>query len=140
MFIYEFEKGTIRTGVAIDIATNDQKFFEESYGKFVKFYDDGKHTKEDLEPVYVFATIPEDDGDDEYKLIFTKDENEISKMKIMEDKFRLAFINEVEWLKDKNKPINVITDDGYCTLTIENYIGKNGKKVSKSNYIWISWI
>lgn len=136
MFIYKFEKGTIKTGVAIDLGTDDEKMFEDNYGKFIKFYDDNKHSKEQLEPVHVFATVT--DNDDEYKLVFTKDVDEIARMEIRDEQYQLAWIGDIESMEG-NKPINFVCMDGYCTLTEEQYIS-DGNNVTRSNHISVSWI
>lgn len=136
MFIYKFEKGTIKTGIAIDLATDDQKMFEENFGRFVKVYNDGKQTDEELEFVYAFVEVS-DDEDVERKLILTKDKDEIARME-MDNQYELACIGDIESMEG-SKPINFACLDGHCTLTEEEYIS-NGKKVSRSNYISVSWI
>ena len=78
MIIYKFEKGEIRTGMKTGLET-DKETFKSAYGDFLELYNDGKHTKEELEPVYAFVkTIKGDCGesydDNEYELILTKDE------------------------------------------------------------------
>ena len=136
MYIYEFEKGEIRTGIAIDLETDDQKMFEDNYGRFVKVYNDGKHTDEQLEFVYAFVEVL-DDEDVERRLILTKDKDEIALMET-DDKYELACMDEVECMEGI-KPINFVCLDGFVSLTIEEYIS-NDKKVNRSNYISVSWI
>lgn len=137
MFIYKFEKGTIKTGIEIDLATDNQMMFKENYGKFIRHYNDNQHTDEELEFVYVFVEVT-DDEDVERKLILTKDENEISRMEKLDEQFELACIEDIECMNG-NKPINFICMDGCCTLTEEEYI-RDGNKVSISNYISVSLI
>lgn len=137
MFIYKFEKGTIKTGIAIDLATDDQKMFEENFGGFIEVYNDGKHTDEELEFVYAFVEVS-DDEDSERKLILTKDRDEITRMEIM-DRYELADMHFVLAMCKDNVPINFYCLDNYCTLVEEEYISDDGK-VSRSNYISVSWV
>ncbi len=137
MFIYEFEKGKIRTGIAIDLATDDQKMFEDTYGRFIEVYNDGKQTDEELEFVYAFVEVS-DDEDAERKLILTKDRDEITRMEMLDNQYELACIGDIECMNG-DKPINFVCMDGFVSLTLEEYIS-NDKKVYRSNYISVNWI
>lgn len=138
MITYKFEKGTIRTGMAIDIGTNDQKFFEDNFGKFIEYYNDMEHSDEELEFVYAFVEVSGIDEDDmERKLILTKDKVDIDRM-MLDEMYELAFMDEVEAI-ERDKPINFICEDGCCSLVIEEYI-RDGIEVCRSDYISVSWI
>lgn len=139
MFIYKFEKGKIRTGIAIDLATDDQKMFEDTYGRFVKVYNDGKQTDEELEFVYAFMkTVKRVDDEDDYELILTKDKDKILEMESL-DGYELADMHFVLAMAEDNVPINFYCLDGYCVL-VEEYIKKDCSIKKIFNYMSITWI
>ncbi len=132
MYIYKFEKGSIKVGTPC-IKEEDYEFFERNFGKFKKLYNDNKHTDEELEPQYVFI-ITSNSGDG-YRLILAKDEDEILNMEIAEDEHRRAWITDIDYLDDK--PINAIVEDGLFTWTEERYIGNDGREYRWNGYIEI---
>lgn len=140
MFTYKFQKGKIRTGIMIDLATNNESIFEKNYGKFLKVYNDGEHNDEELEFVYAFMkTIERVDDEDDCELILTKDKDKISEME-MSDEYTLADMHFVLSMCEGNVPINFYCADGHCTLVLEEYIKKDGSKNKSSNYLSVSWI
>lgn len=132
MFVYKFEKGTIRTGVKMNHIVEDEGFFKEDFGDFLYWYDDRKHSKEELEPVYAFISTK----DEESKLVLTKDLDEaINKEESGE--YELTCMDFVLDMCEA-LPINFYSSDGLISLVEEEYISDTKKLVNSSKHICVS--
>lgn len=135
MYIYEFEKGIIKTGI------KDKIFKERSnLGKLLKVYNDKKHTKEELEPLYALVEIIKEYPNEDCirKIVLTKDKKKISELEIS-GKYELADIHTVEAILEDNTPINCYCFDGLCSWVEEEYINEIDIKKKKSYYIALSY-